>query len=649
MTDEPQDEPEDGPEDHPLTADSPEGTGTDQLTGPKIIARFVRTLPSKPGVYRMQDVEGEVLYVGKARNLKNRVQNYTRMGGHTNRIARMISRTANMEFIITKSDVEALLLETNLIKKLKPPFNVLMRDDKSFPYILIRRDHDFPQIQKHRGARNIEGDYFGPFASAGSVNRTLNTLQRAFLLRTCTDSVFESRSRPCLLHQIKRCSGPCTDEISREDYDGLVKDSAAFLKGKNTRLKEGLTEKMEAASADLDFEQAAAYRDRIAAISHIHLQQGINPQTVSDADVIAAYQESGQTCIQVFFYRGGSNWGNRAYFPRHDKSYEAVDVLGAFIAQFYDNKPPAKSLILSHDVPDDDLLAEALSLRAGHKISILTPQRGEKRLLVDQAVTNAEEALGRRMAESASQRRLLEGVAEAFNLETIPERIEVYDNSHISGSNALGGMIVAGPEGFMKSQYRKFNIKNEETAAGDDFAMMREVLTRRFARLIKGDDKNEGKTAGDGPVWPDLVIIDGGKGQLSAVEEVFVELGIDTVGLVCISKGPDRDAGMENFHMPGRPSFMIDPKSPVLYYLQRLRDEAHRFAIGSHRARRKKAMTASPLDGISGIGGKRKRALLNHFGSAKAVSNAALVDLEAVEGISKSIAQRIFDFFHEEK
>lgn len=639
-------------------ADSATGAPS-AIDGPSVIRNFVRTLPGKPGVYRMLDARSEVLYVGKARNLKKRVLSYTKLGGHTNRIARMISLTVDMEFITTKSEVEALLLETNMIKKMKPRFNVLMRDDKSFPFILMRRDHDYPQVQKHRGARSIKGDYFGPFASAGSVNRTLNTLQRAFLLRTCSDSVFESRSRPCLLHQIKRCSAPCTGQISQQDYETLVDDASAFLQGKDSNLKAELSTRMEAAAADLDFEHAAVFRDRISALSHIHLQQGINPSTVVDADVIAAWQESGQTCIQVFFYRGGSNWGNRAYFPRHEKTFETEDVLEAFVAQFYDNKLPAKSVILSHTLPNADLMSEALSLRAEHKVSILTPQKGEKKALVDQAMTNAEEALARRMAESASQRRLLEGVAETFDLDAPPGRIEVYDNSHISGTNALGGMIVAGPEGFLKNQYRKFNIKNKDTVPGDDYGMMREVLTRRFARLLKEDEPPAQDETGGGDTktspgeerssnWPDLVLIDGGKGQMSIVEQVFVELGIDNVPLVCISKGPDRDAGLEKFHMPGRAPFMIDPGSPVLYYLQRLRDEAHRFAIGSHRAKRKKAMGASPLDSISGVGGKRKRALLNHFGSARAVSNAALADLEGVDGISKSIAQRIYDFFREE-
>lgn len=642
-TDQQDEEVDEGPVDGPVDR---------QVKGPTVIRNFVRTLPGKPGVYRMLDARSEVLYVGKARNLKKRVQSYTKTGGHTNRIARMISLTVDMEFITTKSEVEALLLETNMIKKMKPRFNVLMRDDKSFPYIVMRRDHDYPQVQKHRGARSIKGDYFGPFASAGSVTRTLNTLQRAFLLRTCSDSVFDARSRPCLLHQIKRCSAPCTGEISKVDYEALVADASAFLDGKDSHLKQELSARMEEAATALDFEHAAVYRDRISALSHIHLQQGINPATVNDADVIAAWQESGQTCVQVFFYRGGSNWGNRAYFPRHEKSYETEDVLAAFVAQFYDNKMPAKSVILSHKLADADLIEEALTLKADHKITLLTPQKGEKLSLVEYALTNAEEALGRRMAESASQRRLLEGVANAFDLDAPPQRIEVYDNSHIQGTNALGGMVVAGPEGFLKNQYRKFNIKDKATTPGDDYGMMREVLTRRFSRLLKEMEKtseSEDVRSQDKPSnWPDLVLIDGGQGQLSVVEDVFVELGIDTVALVCISKGPDRDAGLEKFHMPGRAPFMIDPKSPVLYYLQRLRDEAHRFAIGSHRAKRKKAMNASPLDSISGVGGKRKRALLNHFGSARAVSNAALGDLVAVEGISDSIAQRIYDYFREE-
>ncbi|TNE57977.1 MAG: excinuclease ABC subunit UvrC [Alphaproteobacteria bacterium] len=611
--------------------------------GPQVIARFVKMLPSGPGVYRMLDAKGEVLYVGKARNLKKRVSSYAKSGGHTNRIAKMISLTASMEFVTTRSETEALLLEANLIKKFRPRYNVLLRDDKSFPYILVRRDHDVPQILKHRGARSIKGDYYGPFASAGSVTRTLNVLQRGFLLRTCSDSTYESRTRPCLLFQIKRCSAPCTGEISVQGYNELVDQAEDFLKGKDRKIHDAMTRRMEEAAEALDFETAAVYRDRVKALSHIHLAQGINPNTVSEADVIAAYTEGAATCVEVFFFRSGQNWGNRAYFPRHDKAHSTAEVLSAFISQFYDNKPLPKQIILSEAIEDMDLMAEAFTLRAEHKIEILVPQRGEKRSLVEHAIANAKEALERRMAESATQRQLLEGVADLFDMEAPPERIEIYDNSHIQGTNALGGMVVAGPDGFIKNQYRKFNIKDPNVAPGDDYAMMREVLTRRFSRLLKeaaSSDSDERPAN-----WPDLVLIDGGAGQLSVTEEVFKDLGVENVTLVSIAKGPDRDAGLEKFHMPGRAPFMIDPKSPVLYYLQRLRDEAHRFAIGSHRARRKKSMGTSPLDEIPGIGGRRKRALLNHFGSARAVSNAALTDLEAVEGISKSMAERIYGHF----
>ncbi|TNE36618.1 MAG: excinuclease ABC subunit UvrC [Alphaproteobacteria bacterium] len=613
------------------------------ISGPQVIANFVKTLPPGPGVYRMLDAKGEVLYVGKARNLKKRVSNYTKSGGHTNRIAKMISLTTSMEFVTTRSETEALLLEANLIKKFRPRYNVLLRDDKSFPYILVRRDHPVPQILKHRGARSIKGDYYGPFASAGSVTRTLNVLQRGFLLRTCSDSTYESRTRPCLLYQIKRCSAPCTGEISVEAYNELVDQAEDFLKGKDRKIHDEMTRRMEAAAEALDFETAATYRDRVKALSHIHLQQGINPSTVSEADVIAAHAEGATTCVQVFFFRSGQNWGNRAYFPRHDKGHSTAEVLSAFVSQFYDNKPLPRQIILSEAIEDMDLMAEAFTLRSERKIEILVPQRGEKRQLVEHAIANAREALERRMAESATQRQLLEGVAEIFDMEAPPERIEVYDNSHIQGTNALGGMVVAGPEGFIKNQYRKFNIKDPDITPGDDYAMMHEVLTRRFSRLLKETASSE---SDERPAnWPDLVLIDGGAGQLSVAEEVFNDLGLENVTLVSIAKGPDRDAGLEKFHMPGRAPFMIDPKSPVLYYLQRLRDEAHRFAIGSHRARRKKAMGTSPLDEIPGIGGKRKRALLNHFGSARAVSNAALADLEAVEGISKSMAERIYGHF----
>jgi excinuclease ABC subunit C len=627
-------------------------------SGPKVISAFVKILPSGSGVYRMLDAKGEVLYVGKARNLKKRVTSYTKSGGHTNRIAKMISLTTDMEFVTTGSETEALLLEANLIKKFRPRFNVILRDDKSFPYILVRRNHDVPQILKHRGSRSIKGEYYGPFASAGSVNHTLNVLQRAFLLRTCSDSTYESRSRPCLLYQIKRCSAPCTGEISISDYNLSVDEAEDFLKGRSRKVQDAMTQRMEAASKGLDFETAAVYRDRVRALSHIHAHQGINPSTVSEADVISAYREGNATCIQVFFFRSGQNWGNRAYFPRHDKEVEVAEVLEAFIGQFYDNKPIPKQIILSHQIDQASLVAEAFSLRAERKIEVLVPQKGEKKILVEHAAKNAKEALERRTAESASQRKLLEGVAELFDMESLPGRIEVYDNSHIQGTNALGGMVVAGPEGFLKNQYRKFNIKDPDTAPGDDYAMMREVLTRRFSRLLKekaAEDNadtvdtanNEGEETSVETTsnWPDLVLIDGGAGQLTAVEEVFHDLGVENVTLVAIAKGPDRDAGLEKFHMPGRAPFMIDPKSPVLYYLQRLRDEAHRFAIGSHRARRKKAMGTSPLDEIAGVGGKRKRSLLNHFGSARAVSNAALADLEAVEGISKSMAEKIYGHF----
>jgi excinuclease ABC subunit C len=559
----------------------------------------------------------------------------------------MISLTVSMEFVTTASETEALLLEANLIKKFKPRFNVFMRDDKSFPYILVRRDHEVPQVLKHRGAHSIKGDYYGPFASAGSVHRTLNILQRAFLLRTCSDSTYQSRTRPCLLHQIKRCSAPCTGEISIADYQVLTKQAEDFLAGKDRKLQSQLTAKMEAASEALDFETASVYRDRLSAMSHIHAHQGVNPSTVRDADVIAAYQESGLTCIQVFFFRAGHNWGDRAYYPRHEKSVGVVEVLDAFVAQFYDNKPAPRLILTSHPLTQADLLAEALSLRAHNKVSVASPKRGEKRTLIGQALKNAEEALQRRMAESASQRKLLQGLADQFDLEGPPQRIEIYDNSHIQGTHPIGAMVVAGPEGFLKNHYRKFNIKGADLSPGDDYAMMREVFTRRFSRLLKESTKEEETeaTGVQSSNWPDLVLIDGGAGQLKVCHEVLADLGIEEVTLVAISKGPDRDAGLEKFHRMGRQPFMIDPGSPVLYYLQRLRDEAHRFAIGSHRAKRKKNLITSPLDEISGIGGKRKRALLNHFGSARAVSNAALADLESVDGISKSMAERIHNHF----
>jgi excinuclease ABC subunit C len=612
-------------------------------TGPDVIARHLRTLPNAPGVYRMIGADGEVLYVGKARSLKKRVQSYARLGGHTNRIARMIASTADMEFVSCATETDALLLEANLIKRLKPRFNVILRDDKSFPYILITHGHEAPQLVKHRGARKRDGDYFGPFASAGAVNRTINTLQRAFLLRSCTDSYYEARTRPCLLYQIKRCSGPCTGEISVEDYATLVSDARDFLTGKSGKVKDHLHALMEEASERLDFERAAAYRDRLAALAHIQAHQGVNPTTFAEADIFAAYTKGGQTCIQVFFFRMGQNWGNRAYFPRADRSLGADEVLDAFIAQLYDDRPVPKLLLLSHDVPGRRLLAEALTTKAGHTVKALVPRRGEKREIVDHVLANAREAHGRRLAESASQRKLLDGLAETFGLDEPPERIEVYDNSHISGSNPVGAMIVAGPEGFEKNSYRKFNIKSQDLAPGDDYAMMREVLTRRFSRLLKEADEDAGNA-----VWPDLVLVDGGAGQLSAARDVLEELGIDTLAIVGIAKGPERDAGRERFFLKGREPFMLPPRDPVLYFVQRLRDEAHRFAIGAHRARRKKAIGATPLDDVPGVGPTRKRALLKHFGSAKAVSRAGLADLQTVEGISAQMAQAIYDYFHEQ-
>lgn len=617
--------------------------------GPDVIAAFVKTLPNKPGVYRMFNEAGDVLYVGKARNLKKRVVNYARLVGHDTRIARMILATCSMEFVTTNSEAEALLLEANLIKKLKPRYNVLLRDDKSFPYILITKDHQIAQIKKHRGARNQKGDYFGPFASAGAVNRTINALQRAFLLRSCTDSVYENRSRPCLLYQIKRCAAPCTGEVSNEEYADMVDEVLQFLAGKSQKVKDTLAKAMEDAAEVLDFETAARYRDRISALSHVQATQGINPQTVGEADVFGIADEGGQTCIQVFFFRGGQNWGNRAYYPRADKGHARPEILEAFLAQFYDDKLVPKQILLSDDIAGRVLLEDALGVKTGSRVRVNVPQRGEKLALVSHAVTNAHEALGRRMAESSSQTRLLEGVQKIFKLEEMPKRIEIYDNSHIQGAHAVGGMVVAGPEGFLKNQYRKFNIKSTDIAAGDDFAMMREVLMRRFSRLLKEQGEHPAKDEDDGEAspWPDLVFIDGGRGQLSATQAVMDELGIKDVVLAGIAKGPDRNAGREHFHLTGQAPFMLEPRDPVLYYIQRLRDEAHRFAIGTHRARRKKAIGANPLDEISGIGPGRKKALLRHFGSARAVSRANAADLSSVEGISKALAKQIYEHFHE--
>jgi excinuclease ABC subunit C len=768
-------------------------------TGPQVVARHLKHLGTGPGVYRMLDLKGEVIYVGKARNLKARVSNYTRLGGHTNRIARMISLTAAMEFVSTATESEALLLEANLIKRFHPTFNVSMRDDKSFPYILISQEHEVPQIMKHRGSRNIKGHYFGPFASAGAVNRTINMLERAFLLRSCSDAMFESRTRPCLLFQIKRCSGPCTGEISRENYRKLVDEAVRFLQGKTDAVQKQLGTLMEEASEALEFERAARYRDRLWALAHVQATQGINPRGVEEADVFAAYQEGGQTCIQVFFFRSRQNWGNRAYFPRADKSLSVEEVLEPFIAQFYDDKPVARCIFLSHDLPECALLAEALTIKAGRKVEVIVPKRGEKAGLVAHALSNAKEALGRKLAEASTQARLLAGVEKAFGLPKVPERIEVFDNSHIQGTNAVGAMIVAGPEGFIKKQYRKFNIKSVDLTPGDDFAMMKEVLRRRFSRLAKergaaggavdaerpeliesahpltrryappsshgrglpdataspdiegreavgaetdnattyplpwGEGQGEGvrlrsvalsgpqestvaeaaasnepcslppaegeldspeeqpipptddedatppedeevqealaeaqgsaddapglddedselplvDDAGKSTSWgcPDLVLIDGGAGQLSAAHEVLDELGLGDIMLVGIAKGPDRNAGREHFYIRGRPSFMLEPRDPVLYFVQRLRDEAHRFAIGTHRAKRAKAIAVNPVDEIPGIGAKRRRALLKHFGSAKAISRAGVEDLQTVEGISAAMAQKIYDHF----
>ncbi|WP_022697610.1 excinuclease ABC subunit UvrC [Euryhalocaulis caribicus] len=611
-----------------------------QARGPGVIADYVRRLPGKPGVYRMLSETGDVLYVGKAHNLKKRVSSYTKYAGHSNRISRMIHETASMEFVVTATETEALLLEANLIKRYRPRYNVLLRDDKSFPYILVRRDHEAPQILKHRGSRKKQGDYYGPFASAGAVNRTLDILQKAFLLRTCSDSVYDSRSRPCMLHQIKRCSGPCTGEISEADYNKLVEQANDFLSGKSVELVAELQKKMAAAAEDMNYEQAAQYRDRIRALSAVTETQGINPQGIEEADVIALAMEGGQSCVQVFFFRAGQNWGTRSYFPRHDNDAEAGEVLGAFLAQFYDDKPAPRLVLVNHDFEERELLGEALTVRSERKVEIRPARRGEKASVLGQAENNAREALVRKMAETSTQEKLLRGVAEAFDLDAPPKRIEVYDNSHIMGTNALGAMIVAGPEGFEKSQYRKFNIKWDETEPGDDYAMMQEVLTRRFSRLMKDEEKGSGNR-------PDLVLIDGGRGQLSSVTEVMDELGLADIPLVAIAKGPDRDAGRETFFMRGRPTMKLEPGSPVLYYLQRLRDESHRFVIGGHRARRKSAASQNPLDEIPGVGASRKKALLAQFGSARGVSRAALADLEKTPGVSTALARKIYDWFRE--
>jgi excinuclease ABC subunit C len=610
-----------------------------RLQGADLIRDEVRRLPDSPGVYRMIGEDGEALYVGKAKSLKKRVIQYAQGRFHTNRIAHMVAATRSMEFITTRTETDALLLEINLIKQLKPRFNVLLRDDKSFPEIVIRRDHEAPQLRKHRGAHTIKGDYFGPFASAWAVNRTLNTLQKAFLLRSCSDSVYETRTRPCMLHQIRRCAAPCTGLVSVEDYGALVDQAEDFLRGKSRAVMAKMAKEMQEASDEMEFERAARLRDRIRALASVAQEQQINPETVDEADVFALHGEGGQACVQVFFFRAGQNWGNRAYFPRVDKSDEDPEVMNAFLGQFYDDKPIPKMILVSVEPSEKELLAEALGLKSGRKVEINRPQRGEKCQLVEHALTNAREALGRKMAESSAQSKLLAGVCEAFGLEGNPERIEVYDNSHIMGTNAVGGMIVAGPEGFQKSQYRKFNIRSTDITPGDDFGMMKEVLRRRFGRLVK--EEEEGTEA----VRPDLVLIDGGAGQVSAVMEIMADLGVDDIPVVGVAKGPDRDAGLERFFIPGKPYFMLEPKSPVLYYLQRLRDEAHRFAIGTHRARRAIDMKKNPLDEIEGVGPSRKRALLHAFGSARGVSRASVDDLAKVEGVSEALAQRVFDFF----
>jgi excinuclease ABC subunit C len=718
-------------------------------TGPHVIARYLKTLPSSPGVYRMLDAAGTVIYVGKARNLKARVTNYARAGNHTNRITRMIASTAAMEFVTVRTEAEALLLEANLIKRFRPRYNVLLRDDKSFPYILITADHPAPQILKHRGARKRKGEYFGPFASAGAVNRTINMLERAFLLRSCSDPVFDSRTRPCLLHQIKRCSAPCTGEIGLDDYNELVREATRFLRGESQNVRRMYQRLMQEASDRQDYEHAAKYRNRLWALAHVTADQAINPEGIEEADVFAAHQDGGQTCVQVFFFRSGQNWGNRAYFPRADRSIGVEDVLESFIAQFYDDKPVPRLILLSHELPNQALLADALSTKVERRIEVRVPQRGVKTGVVEHALQNAREALARKLAESSSQRTLLDGLRDRFGLPRTPRRIEVYDNSHIMGTNAVGAMIVAGAEGFVKNQYRKFNIKTEGLAPGDDYAMMREVLTRRMKRLLldeaeapagvrpcgsdpmvqpsseaadtsaitealehgvrpagsdpdsrieqpapppidrrggsalafgvlradeidrpapagiaeteqetleaNADEAREADAAGtpdtgsdEFPAKPDLILIDGGLGQLGVAQEVVATFGIEGIALIGVAKGPDRDAGREHFHIPGRGApMMLEPRDPVLYFVQRLRDEAHRFAIGTHRARRARALGANPLDEIPGVGPGRKRALLKHFGSAKAVSRAGKEDLAAVQGISAQMAQTIYDFFHE--
>lgn len=609
--------------------------------GHEVIQDYLKTLDASPGVYRMLDAESRVLYVGKARNLRARVSNYARPSGHSGRIARMISMTASMMFLTTKTETEALLLEQNLIKQLKPKFNVLLRDDKSFPNILVSANHAFPQIKKHRGAKKETGSYYGPFASAGAVNRTLNQLQRVFLLRDCADTTFEGRTRPCLQYQIKRCSAPCVGKISPDDYAQTVRDAEKFLTGRTTDIQARLAQEMSNAAEAMEYERAAALRDRIKALTQVQTAQGINPKGVAEADIVALHLENGQACVQVFFIRANQNWGNRDYYPRVGADVEAAEVLEAFLGQFYDTREPPRQVILSNEIENPDLMADALSGKLGRRVDLLVPKRGEKAELIDGALRNARESLARKMAETATQARLLKGVAEAFDLPAPPARVEVYDNSHIQGAFAVGAMIVAGPEGFMKNQYRKFNIQGEELTPGDDFGMMKEVLTRRFKRLIKEDPERQNGQ------WPDLLLIDGGAGQVSAVASIMKEFGVEDIPMVGVAKGIDRDAGKEEFHRSGKQVFALRHNDPVLYFVQRMRDEAHRFAIGTHRAKRAKAVGATPLDDVPGVGAARKRALLAHFGSAKAVARANLSDLKAVDGVSGALAEKIYDYFHE--
>jgi len=639
-----------------LTEETTEPVGEGPLaTGHAAIENAVRLAPTSPGVYRMLNAANDVLYVGKAKNVRKRLSSYARANAPLPaRILRMIAATVNVEIVSTATETEALLLEANLIKQLRPRFNVQLRDDKSFPYILITGDHWAPQILKHRGAQSRPGRYFGPFASAGAVNRTITALQRAFLIRSCTDGFFESRTRPCLLYQIRRCAGPCTREIDFGGYTELVREATDFLSGRSQAVKEELAAEMERASTELEFETAAVYRDRLAALSAIQSQQGINPRTVEEADVFAIHQEGGYSCVEVFFFRTGQNWGNRAYFPRAEKSFTPEEVLSSFLAQFYDDKPPPKLILLSHEIEEAELLADALTVKAGHKVEVSVPKRGEKKEMIAHALTNAREALGRKLADTATQTRLLEQLGTTLQLPQAPQRIEVYDNSHIQGTNAVGAMIVAGPDGFVKNQYRKFNIKSESLTPGDDYGMMREVLERRFKRLLTPSDsdkaqenKQENKKADDTvPQWPDLVIIDGGRGQLNAVREIFENLGLTQVSLMAVAKGRDRDAGRETLFMPDREAIKLEPRDPVLYFIQRLRDEAHRFVIGSHRKRRTKDIREAGLQEIPGIGPSRKRALLHHFGTLKEIERASIADLGKVPGVSAESARKIFEFFH---